>query len=143
MQNNSIVKRNVLKFIDYKGVNKATFYKQTGVSRSVLDKNGGMSEENIAKVIACYPEINIVWLITGLGEMLKSKYQSLDSLVLENNKLKSRISELNLTVKVLSETLDSREDIKLQLSTLKSRLNEIKGKMDLWNEDTKVRQTSA
>ncbi len=70
MQNNSLFKEKILQFIDYKGFNKATFYKETGITRSTLDKKTGLSEENITKFFATYPEVNPTWLLTGKGEML-------------------------------------------------------------------------
>jgi repressor LexA len=72
MQNKSLIKSNTLEFINHRGISKYLFYKETGITRGVLDKNNGMSEENIARIIAQYPEINIEWLITGRGEMFKN-----------------------------------------------------------------------
>jgi len=71
MQENSLIKKNILKLIDYKGISKYKFYQETGITRGILDQNNGMSEENIAKFLACFPEINSEWLLTGKGSMLK------------------------------------------------------------------------
>ena len=72
MQKKSIIKRNILQFLDYKGISKYQFYKDSGITRSVLGKDTGLSEDNIAKFIAKYPEVNIEWLLTGGGKMLKT-----------------------------------------------------------------------
>lgn len=72
MQENSTIKRNILKYIDYKGITKYRFYQETGITRGILDQNNGMSEENTARFLACFPEINAEWLITDKGTMLKS-----------------------------------------------------------------------
>lgn len=73
MQENSSIKRNILQFLDFKGISKYQFYKNTGITRGVLDSDGGMSEDNTARFIAYYPEVSIEWLITGKGDMLKNE----------------------------------------------------------------------
>ncbi|MBD8348552.1 LexA family transcriptional regulator [Dysgonomonas sp. HGC4] len=63
----------MLQFLDFKGISKYQFYKNTGITRGVLDSDGGMSEDNTARFIAYYPEVSIEWLITGKGDMLKNE----------------------------------------------------------------------
>ncbi len=69
MQNISSIKTRILEYIEFKGITKYEFYKNSKITRSVLDKDSGISETNIAKFIAYEPNINILWLITGEGEM--------------------------------------------------------------------------
>ncbi|QZO87751.1 hypothetical protein [Riemerella anatipestifer] len=71
MQEKSLIKKNILQFIDYKEITKYKFYQETGITRGILDQNNGMSEENTAKFLAYYPEVSPEWLLTGKGEMLK------------------------------------------------------------------------
>lgn len=72
-QKKSIVKQNILHIIDIKGISKYEFYKITRITRGVLDQNNGMSEENIARFLACFTEIDANWLITGEGNMYRDK----------------------------------------------------------------------
>jgi hypothetical protein len=72
MQEKSLIKKNILKFIEYKGLSKYEFYKITGITRGILDQNNGMNEENTAIFLAVFKEVSAEWLITGKGEMLKS-----------------------------------------------------------------------
>lgn len=74
MQHYSIIKHRILEFIDYKGITKYRFYKNSGITRGVLEKKGGISEDNIAKFIACFPEVCETWILTGTGPMLKQGY---------------------------------------------------------------------
>ena len=67
----SPIKLRILQFIDYKGISKYEFYKNTSISRGTLDNSSGLTEENIAKFLAYYNEINPTWLLTGEGPMLK------------------------------------------------------------------------
>lgn len=64
-------KRRLLEFLEFKGVKKAEFYKQTGLSNGFLDKNNNISSDNIAIIISNYNDINLNWLITGEGEMFR------------------------------------------------------------------------
>lgn len=67
----SPIKLRILQFIDYKGISKYEFYKNTSISRGTLDNSSGLTEENIAKFLAYYKEINANWLLTGEGPMLR------------------------------------------------------------------------
>jgi hypothetical protein len=72
MQEKSLVKKNILQYIDRKGISRYNFYKETGITRGILDQNNGMSEENIAKFLVCFKDVNPEWLLIGKGKMLKS-----------------------------------------------------------------------
>lgn len=74
-QKKSLVKQNILQVIETKGITKYEFYKKTRITRGVLDQNNGMSEENIARFLAYFTDVDANWLITGEGEMLKRKVQ--------------------------------------------------------------------
>ncbi len=71
MQLFSPIKQRILQYIEYNGISKYQFYIKSGITRGVLDKETGSSEDNIAKFIAYFSEVNIEWLITGKGSMLK------------------------------------------------------------------------
>lgn len=74
-QKKSLVKQNILQVIEIKGITKYEFYKKTRITRGVLDQNNGMSEENIARFLAYFTDIDANWLVTGKGEMTKRKVQ--------------------------------------------------------------------
>lgn len=71
-QEKSLIKQNILLYLASKGVTSYEFYKNSGVTRGILQQNNGISEDNIARFLAYAPDINIEWLITGKGDMLKS-----------------------------------------------------------------------
>lgn len=66
----SPMKKRVLKYLEYKGITKYKFYKNTSISRGTLDNKSGLNEENISKIITYYKDINPTWLLTGEGPML-------------------------------------------------------------------------
>jgi hypothetical protein len=76
----SLIKRNILKYAEYKSISKYEIYQKTGISRSVLSQNNGMTEDNLLKFLAYYSDVSFEWLLTGQGEMLKSKSTKKNSL---------------------------------------------------------------
>lgn len=67
-------KERILQFVDYKGISKSRFYEETGMKRGFLDGDKlqtSIPDTFIATIIAKYPEINLEWLITGEGSMIR------------------------------------------------------------------------
>ncbi|HIB8179266.1 TPA: peptidase S24 [Elizabethkingia anophelis] len=63
----------ILHFIQFKGINKSTFYKEVGLSNGFLDKaTKDIGSSKVEQMLKAYPEINPSWLLTGKGDMLKS-----------------------------------------------------------------------
>jgi phage repressor protein C with HTH and peptisase S24 domain len=65
------IRTRILKYIDYKGITKYKFCKDLGLSNGFLDKDGTIGADKCEKISYQYPDINIEWLITGNGNMLK------------------------------------------------------------------------
>ncbi len=64
-QNISPIKQRILQFIDSKRISKRNFYANAGISRGTLESPTGITEDIMAKCLAAYPEIDIIWLVTG------------------------------------------------------------------------------
>lgn len=60
----------ILQIIKYKGINKRKFYIETGLSNGFLDKVKDIGVSKIDHILNAYPEISVIWLITGRGKML-------------------------------------------------------------------------
>jgi hypothetical protein len=80
MQENLLIKKNILQYIENTGITGYKFYKETRITRGILDQNNGMSEENIVKFLAYASDISIDWLLTGKREMLKKVEQSINGI---------------------------------------------------------------
>lgn len=83
------MKERILQFIDYKGFSKRKFYAETGLSNGILDKTSGLSVETLEKIYSVFPEINLEWLITGKGSMLKEE----KNIQQANNNIASTITQ--------------------------------------------------
>lgn len=76
MENISTIKERILTFIEKRGVKKADFYLNTGVSDSNFkgkNKNSQPGGDVLVKILTFYPELNGDWLLTGKGDMLKNE----------------------------------------------------------------------
>lgn len=63
---------------DYAKMGQTNFEKHTGISSGYFNKvKGSIGSDTILKIADKYPEINLDWLITGKGEMLKSTVPAL------------------------------------------------------------------
>lgn len=71
-QEKSPIKQNILLYLAKKGVSAYEFYKDSGVTRGILQQNNGISEDNIARFLAYAPDVSVEWLITGKGNMLST-----------------------------------------------------------------------
>lgn len=88
MRENSVIKQNIIQYLDFKGISKYEFYQKTGVSNGVLSQSSGMSEENTMRFLSYYDDVNPEWLLTGKGEMLRTK--SIENLTIIKGKEKGK-----------------------------------------------------
>lgn len=65
------VKDRLLKFIEYKGLTQSDFGKSIGVSAAFISSmRKSIQPDKIKSIALTYPELDIKWLMTGLGEMI-------------------------------------------------------------------------
>ena len=101
MREFSIIKKNILYFIDNQNISKYELYQKTGISNGVLSQKGGMSEENTIKFLSYYTNVSADWLLTGKGDMFKK-----DGLVQQaHNNISSTITQ--------QQTINNTEDCQL------------------------------
>lgn len=67
------IKERIKEYLDLKEISKYQFYKDMGFSNGFLDKEGSIGSDKCEKIIYQYSDLNIEWLLTGKGPMLKSK----------------------------------------------------------------------
>lgn len=67
------MKGRLIEFLAYLGIGQNKFEKNIGVSTGFINKVGdSIREVNLAKISEVYPELNLSWLKTGEGDMLKT-----------------------------------------------------------------------
>ena len=113
-QEKSQIKQNILLYLDKIGVSPYEFYKNSGVTRGVLSQNNGISEDNITRFLAYAPEVNVEWLLTGRGVMIKGSRNedveppvthTIETQPLEDNSNTNTILELVAQITQQAETI--------------------------------------
>ena len=66
------IKERLTAYLRYKGINKSEFGRIIGVSNAYISSiRKYIQPDKAGKIASSFPDLNIVWLITGEGEMLK------------------------------------------------------------------------
>lgn len=87
-------KERLLQYIEIKGDGRSEFYAKTGMKRGLLDTDklkATVPDTAIAKIIAHYTDLNVEWLLTGEGDMLKKEIKPL----LKDDQTKSGVAKLD------------------------------------------------
>ena len=73
------VKQRLIEFLKYLKMGQNKFEKLVGISNGyIAHLKANPSPEKINMICSVYPELNVDWLLTGEGEMLKPKEQKTD-----------------------------------------------------------------
>lgn len=120
MQKKSPIKENIIKYLEFRNITRYKFYQKSGITRGILDQETGISEENISKFLACYPEVDVNWLLTSEGQMIKNLEESSN---LENTNLNSNAMSDNHLQK-LFEMLESQQRVIASMAESNQKLAE-------------------
>lgn len=66
----NIVER-ILKYLEYKGITRYRFYKETGISNGYLDNRTSINSDKCEMICTSYDDLSVEWLIMERGEMIK------------------------------------------------------------------------
>lgn len=83
MDKNLTIKDKIFSFLEKKGISKTEFYAETGIESSNFkgkNRDSLPGSAMLVKILTKYPDLSADWLLTGKGEMLKTKEATSDSL---------------------------------------------------------------
>ena len=67
------IKERIFLLLETLGISKAEFERKSSLSNGYLNNfKGSLGADKLEGILKAYPEINMTWLLTGEGEMLKS-----------------------------------------------------------------------
>jgi len=92
-----MIKERIIKLVEFKQVGKEYFFKKIGVTSANFRGSAGKTPVNsntIENIFTEFPDLNLEWLITGKGEMLKSNHANSKIQLVDNNFLLDRIENL-------------------------------------------------
>lgn len=121
MQEKSLIKKNILSYLTFKGITPYECCKKTGITRGILTQNNGIVEENIAKFLAYYTEVDVNWLITGQGKMIKEYENESRNLV--------QSDVVNENEEITYNKSGESEQLKSQLEKLKNENEDLNKKL--------------
>lgn len=103
------VKQRLIKFIKFKSLSQAKFEKAIGVSNGFVNNiSKSIGVEKAQRISNIYPELNIGWLLTGEGEMLKEEESTIDEEIQRLEKLIEAQSEAIRSQKLLIAMLQEK-----------------------------------
>lgn len=92
------IKERILYYTDNKGFAKEKFFENLGTTYGNFKgkaKEQALSSDIIERIVSNYEDINLEWLLTGKGEMIKEKYPTSETLLISGNrKTKDAIMEM-------------------------------------------------
>jgi len=94
------IKERVLMICEEQTVSKTKFFTQFGQSYSNFtgrDKKSPISSDFLTRMVTKYPNYNLKWLLTGVGEMIS--VTNCELLEIENKELKREIELLKQELK--------------------------------------------
>lgn len=117
-----MIKERIIQLLEFKGIAKEKFYTEIGVTSANFRGNAKKTPLNstaIVNILSVIPDLNLDWLLTGNGSMLKSQEKSsLNQSITGDSNIQSG-SDTNIT-----------GDYVKQIKKLESELQECKIKLD-------------
>lgn len=116
--NNNTLKDRLIEFIDYLNISRLAFEQSIEKSNGWASKPGNTLRDDVrAKLTEVYPQLNINWLLTGEGTMLKNGSQ-----IVQHNQNGDNIN--GKTVKVTKDSSDKLIEVILEQSKQISKSQE-------------------
>ena len=94
----------IKQFADFKQISIRKFCELAGVASGGFIKVKSVGSESLLKIFTAFPDINLEWLITGQGSMLKSATP-----VADNKFAMELIEKKDETIKKLERTIWEQE----------------------------------
>ena len=103
------IKDRIIRFQKFTGLGQGKFEATCGISNGTINNiKDGISSPNVSKIASAYPNLDLNWLITGHGEMLKAKAST---------------SETDYPYKYVNELLEENRQLRIKIDKLKKKLN--------------------
>lgn len=118
------LKERVILFIEHSGLNKAEFERIVGLSNDAVNKmSDNTRKSTLDKISNIFPDLNINWLRTGEGEMLKTGSINIkgDTNIANSGSISGRINS-NCDIEALYKKI---QELEKENSELKNNLYEM------------------
>lgn len=125
-QEKSPIKQRILQYLGKKGISMYDCYIKTGITRGILGQNNGISEDNIAKFLAYYTDVNTEWLILGHGSMFRdNKISEENTIGTAPNVIPISPVEESIIYKMYKEKDEENKKLIEEIGSLKERIRQL------------------
>lgn len=115
-------KERILKYLEFKGIKVSQFFIETGIKRGFLDTDklsAAVSDIHLATIIATYQDLNLEWLISENGDMIKQ---------IEEDRHFAKEPEPEYRRRLIDELLQTKNDT---ISILTREVTDLRSDKDL------------
>ncbi len=87
------LKERLLEFVAYEGLSKSEFERLCGLSNGFVDKSSSKTRRSsLDRISNKFPNLNIDWVITGIGDMIKSEatYKNISGNIISGDSMNIR-----------------------------------------------------
>lgn len=112
-------KQRILEYLEVNGIGKRDFSRDTGLSHTLLNIGENLGTDKLEKIISVYPELNLYWVVLGIGNMTLNLEQQKVLQIQNDNQstILNKEFQLNL-IKAISEDEQTREILTLFVKTI-------------------------
>ena len=106
------IKERLTSYLRYKGINKSEFGRMIGVSSAYISSiRKSIQPDKVEKIASSFPDLDVSWLVTGEGEMIKSGYVSQNAKGDNNTQIAGNGNNVNMSTidKALDEIAEQRK----------------------------------
>lgn len=115
----------IKQYIDYKGLTISSFEREVGMSNgsfaSQLKNNKTIGVDKLENILNIFPDINIEWLLTGNGPMLKKNERT--TIGEPDEPYGSKGSKDELYERIIAEQKERIRDLQRTIEDLRTQLD--------------------
>ena len=116
MNNKSTVKERLKEFIRYKNISQRSFLLQCGLSEGFISSmRVSLQPDKVDNIAIRFPELNIAWLMTGIGEMLVKNDEMVSEPLPVYEKRCERCKALEQTIEAQKQTIQAQQELIAEL----------------------------
>jgi hypothetical protein len=130
-------KQRILQYLDFKKIGKRDFSRDTELSHTILNSGKNLGSDKLEKIISVYSDLNLFWVVTGLGSMILSielQKTLIDPDSSKAGKSLDKSFQSNF-IKAISKDKQSREILTLFVKTIFNQMYATKTAELLMDED--------
>lgn len=106
------IKERLVAYLKFKGINKSEFGRIIGVSNAYISSiRKSIQPDKVEKIASSFPDLDVSWLVTGEGEMIKGGSVSQNAKGDNNTQIAGNGNNVNTTTldKALDEIAEQRK----------------------------------